>query len=133
MLYSSRIGGNSLLANEMNTFANARQSFLKPNDENASSSNKIDRPQNRNVSFSQSKQPSLLPSLSFLDSSFFMKPELFLPNQNNKRSAEVDNKPQTLEEFLESIDMSAYYNLIHSKGIKDLDTLLSSNKKVFIF
>lgn len=37
---------------------------------------------------------------------------------------------ENLEQFLESIDMSAYYNLITSKGITNLKDLLESNKKV---
>lgn len=36
---------------------------------------------------------------------------------------------KTLEEFLDSLEMSAYYNTIISKGIKDLSSLLSANKK----
>nr|AIL94181.1 P53 [Brachionus koreanus] len=36
---------------------------------------------------------------------------------------------KTLEKFLESCEMSAYYNIIISKGIKDLQGLLSSNRK----
>ncbi|CAF0815412.1 unnamed protein product [Brachionus calyciflorus] len=42
-----------------------------------------------------------------------------------KRKLEI----KTLEEFLESIDMSAYYNLIISKGIKDLNSLLRATRK----
>jgi hypothetical protein len=95
-------------------------------------SNTTDQAQNSNCSFLNSKQPSLLPSLSFLDSSFFMRPESFISNaNNNKRKAETDSKPKSLEAFLESIDMSAYYNLINAKGISDLESLLKSNKRVF--
>ncbi|RNA06799.1 tumor 63 isoform X7 [Brachionus plicatilis] len=36
---------------------------------------------------------------------------------------------KTLEEFLENVDMSAYYNTIISKGIKDLPSLLATTKK----
>lgn len=49
-------------------------------------------------------------------------------NQGVKRKA--DKLPATLEEFLQSVDMSAYYNLIASKGIINLNDLLGSNKKV---
>lgn len=53
----------------------------------------------------------------------------FLAKKNSEITKRKNESINTLEDFLESIDMSAYYNIINSKGIKDLSSLLSANKK----
>ena len=79
---------------------------------------------NTAVSF-LTKNPSLKPGQTFLNSSFLFKND---PILRNKRKA--DQMAHSLEDFLESVDMSAYYNLITSRGIANLEDLLNCNRKV---
>lgn len=58
-----------------------------------------------------------------------INPNSILPKKNSEITKRKNENINTLEDFLESIEMGAYYNIMNSKGIKDLSNLLSANKK----